>query len=104
MNAITTNPRITNYCLANGLTLAQTAGQLWKYVLWNREMWAQWRAERGIEDRWHQANYAEMADYDEWLARKSISLANLSSGDAASSNTSNAIEISDLNDSPSPGM
>jgi hypothetical protein len=76
MSTITTNPRITNYCLANGLTLAQTAGQLWKYLLWNREMWAQWRTERGIKDRWHHANDSEMADYDDWLTRKSIALAN----------------------------
>ena len=71
-----TNPRIINYCLAHGLTLAQTAGELWKYLLWNREMWAQWRAERGNKDRWHHANDAEMADYDEWLTLKSIDLAN----------------------------
>jgi hypothetical protein len=72
----TTNPRITNYCLANGLTLAQTVGQLWRYLLWNREMWAQWRSERGIKDRWYHANDSEMIDYDEWLTRKSIDLAN----------------------------
>lgn len=76
MSTITTNPRVTNYCLANGLTLAMTAGQMWKYLLWNDEMWAQWRAERNIKDRWHGANDSEMADYDEWLTGKSISLAN----------------------------
>lgn len=67
---MTTNPRFTNYCLSQELTLADASKEIWKFNLWIQQQWCSWRKQRGVTMRYYAATDSEHKDFDEWLTKR----------------------------------